>query len=663
MIRLKTILKSNLFLIIFLCLSSLSIMSIKRKSIYSENAHNFNCIVWNISSSKTLLKCDELIEIDNINDLEIGDIIEVNGTLEEFNSNTNFNMFNYKEYQNNRGIFYKLKINDYKKIKTSNNLVLKIKKAIKDRIRDTKSNKYLEAFLLGDKSYLDNDIKDLYTKLGIIHIFAISGMHIGIIVELINKVSKRNNYKRKLITYSLILFYYLLIDSISLLRSLIFLMVKDINNIFKLDLSKYKIIIISILIILTLRGYAYKEIGFYYSTIISSGIYLSNKRINKINNKLLKTLYIYLIAYLLSLPLNIYLYYELNILSILNNIILVPIISSIIFPLSLITSIFPFIDNLLFILIRLFELISYLLSTLSIEIILMKPSISVVIIYYIVIISILINRKFIYLLIAIIFIHKNINILKPSTYVMFYDVGQGDSILIHKNNKNILIDTGGKANSSYSIVLNTTIKSLKSQGIDKLDALITTHGDYDHMGEGINLVNNFKVEKVIFNCGPYNDLEKELIEVLDKKKIKYYSCIKELKINENKLYFLQTKEYDNENDNSNVIYTELNGYNFMFMGDASITTEKEILEKYNLSDIDVLKVGHHGSKTSSSKEFINEINPTYSVISVGKNNKYGHPNKEVLSNLNNSIIYRTDQDGSVLFKIKNNKLEIETCSL
>ena len=182
------------------------------------------------------------------------------------------------------------------------------------------------------------------------------------------------------------------------------------------------------------------------------------------------------------------------------------------------------------------------------------------------------------------------------------------------------------------------------------------------MGEAINLVNNLKVEKVIFNCGQYNDLEKELIKVLDKKKIKYYSCIKELNVDKSKLYFLQTKEYDNENDNSNVIYMDINNYKFMFMGDASSTTEKEILDRYNLPDIDVLKVGHHGSKTSSSEEFINEINPKYSVISVGKNNWYGHPDKEVLDNLDNSKIYRTDQDGSIMFKIKNNNIKIETCS-
>ena len=182
------------------------------------------------------------------------------------------------------------------------------------------------------------------------------------------------------------------------------------------------------------------------------------------------------------------------------------------------------------------------------------------------------------------------------------------------------------------------------------------------MGEAINLVNNFKVEKVIFNCGEFNELEQDLIKVLNKKKIPYYSCINELNINDNKLYFLNNKDYGNENDNSSVIYTELNNHKFLFMGDAGIEVEEGLIEKYNLNDIDVLKVGHHGSKTSSSENFINEISPKYSIISVGKNNRYGHPNKEVLSNLEQSKIYRTDQDGSIMYKIKNNKLKIETCS-
>ena len=237
---------------------------------------------------------------------------------------------------------------------------------------------------------------------------------------------------------------------------------------------------------------------------------------------------------------------------------------------------------------------------------------------------------------------------------------------------NILIDTGGiisydtedwrKKENKYSIVKSKTIPYLKSIGINKLDYLILTHGDYDHMGETINLVNNFKVDKVIFNCGEYNYLEKELIKVLDNKNIKYYNCIKELNIDDNKLYFLNNELYDNENDNSNVIYFNYNNHKFLFMGDAGIEKEKNILNKYNLKDIDFLKVGHHGSNTSSSKEFIDIVNPKYSLISVGKNNKYGHPKKSVIDILSNSKIYRTDLDGSVEIELNKNGYKIRTYS-
>ena len=300
------------------------------------------------------------------------------------------------------------------------------------------------------------------------------------------------------------------------------------------------------------------------------------------------------------------------------------------------------------------------------KLIFMKPSLFFVIIFYILLIILFkrFNKKLWIIFFLILSFYYFYPDIKKENYYLAFDVSQGDSSLLVIGNNVTLIDTGGKvSDDNLSIyVKNRIIPYLKSQGIRKIDNLVLTHGDFDHMGEAIDLVNNFKVEKVIFNCGPYNDLEKELIKVLDNKNIKYYSCIKELNVDKNKLYFLKTKEYDNENDNSNVIYTELNRYKFMFMGDASISTEKEIMNKYKLPNIDVLKVGHHGSKTSSSKYFINEMNPKYSIISVGKNNRYGHPNKEVLENLENSKIYRTDQDGSIIFKIKNNKLKIETCS-
>lgn len=97
------------------------------------------------------------------------------------------------------------------------------------------------------------------------------------------------------------------------------------------------------------------------------------------------------------------------------------------------------------------------------------------------------------------------------------------------------------------------------------------------------------------------------------------------------------------------------------MGDAGINREKDILEKYNLSNIDFLKVGHHGSNTSSSEDFINIINPKYSIISVGENNRYNHPKDSVLDTLKSSKIYRTDLDGSIEIKINKNGYKIKTC--
>ena len=126
-----------------------------------------------------------------------------------------------------------------------------------------------------------------------------------------------------------------------------------------------------------------------------------------------------------------------------------------------------------------------------------------------------------------------------------------------------------------------------------------------------------------------------------------------------RFYLLNTRNYDNENDNSSVIYFKYNGYSLLLMGDAEINKEMDILDKYYIRDVDFLKVGHHGSSTSSSKEFITTINPRYSLISVGKNNSYGHPNKNVLDNLSNSTIYRTDISGSIKVIINKNGYKIK----
>ena len=174
------------------------------------------------------------------------------------------------------------------------------------------------------------------------------------------------------------------------------------------------------------------------------------------------------------------------------------------------------------------------------------------------------------------------------------------------------------------------------------------------------MVNNIDVEKVIFNCGEYNNLEKELIKELNNKGIRHFSCVNDINIGDHKLEFLNTGVYGNENDSSSVIYFKYNDYKFLFMGDASVERENDILEEYKLSNIDFLKVGHHGSNTSSGDFFIDEINPKYSIISVGKDNRYGHPKEEVLDILRTSKIYRTDKDGSIEIKLNKNEYKIKT---
>ena len=611
---------------------------------------------------------------NNTFDYELGDKIKLFGKLKLPSNNSIFNGFNYREYLKYERINYIFDIDEIIKISNNKSIMYKLKNSIINIINKSPNKDYLHTFLLGNNKYIDKEVMESYRINGISHLFSISGMHISLLSMIILKLLKNYKFKKEVVILFLLIYMTLTDFLPSILRSGIFFILIYLNKKFNLNISMFKLMIILLFICVLIDPYIVYKIGFQYSYTISFYLITFNQLINKSKNKLYKLFIVSFISFIVSVPIAINNFSQINILSIFLNIFFVPIVSSIIFPLSLITFLFPFFNNLFAILINIFELLSITFSKIDNFIFIMSKISTLFIIIYYIIISITLyflsknKYKYIVSLMFIFVIHYNITIFNKGLEITYIDVGQGDSIFIKFPNdkSNILIDTGGKVTygnlkNNYSVGKNI-VDYLKSMGIRKLDYLIITHGDFDHMGDSLYLIDKFKVENVIFNCGEFNVLEKELIKVLDEKKIKYYSCIKELNIDNNKLYFLQTKKYDNENDNSNVIYTEFNGYKFMFMGDAGVEKEKDILDKYNLANIDVLKVGHHGSKTSSSKEYIDEIKPKYAIISVGKNNRYGHPNKEVLNNLDNSKIYRTDQDGSIMFKIKNNKLKIETCS-
>ena len=662
-----------IFFFIVIILTSIRLL-IPKTSNYNINTNQVIGIVTNIKEKDKqvtiTIKAKEKLLMTyyknklNIN-LNLGDKIKVIGELKEPKNQKTKNLFNYKKYLYRQNIFYTISPIKIEILSKNKNIYYYLKQKIINRFN---KNAYLNTFIIGDKNYIDSNIKKSYQENGISHLFAISGMHITLLVSIIDKILLRlkiKEYTRFKITIFILTIYLLLVGlSPSILRGVLFYFLFKLNNLYYFYIKPVNLFIIIFSISLLINPNYLYDVGFQYSYLISLSLICLSKEL-KSNNYFISLLKVSIISFIVSIPITLYNFNQINILSIFYNLIFVPLISIIIFPFTLIVFIIKPLEPIYNLLILVLENLSlYLSKILFGKLVFYKLSYIIYLIYFLLILLYIFRTKKEYIILLFIFliIHYFYPCIKNETYINFIDVGQGDSILIHKDNKSILIDTGGSLTNKGNISNNTIIPLLKSYGINKIEYLILTHGDYDHMGEAINLVDNFKVEKVIFNCGPYNDLEQELIKVLDKKKIKYYSCIKELNIDNNKLYFLQIKEYDNENDNSNVIYTELNGYKFMFMGDAGIEKEKDILEKYNISNIDVLKVGHHGSNTSSSKIFIDEINPKYSIISVGKNNRYGHPNKEALDNLKNSKIYRTDQDGSIMFKIKNNKLKINTCS-
>ena len=673
--KLKSILQCNyifyILLVLSLIYSFIFINFIIVKSEYKDSDKNLygTVIDYKKSKDKTTIwvKGKEKVLVNYYSDINIsyGDYIYVYGVFKKPKENGNFNLFNYKRYLLSNKINYVVTASKITIIKKNDNVFYTLKNNLLKRVESAnKSKGYILAFLYADKSLIEKDVYTKYQKIGVSHLFAVSGMHVSLISIVLLKLLNRIKERKRYIIVSIFLSIYLFLTNftISMVRATFQFILFFINKSFKLNIDNSNLVILLFSILVIINPYNIYNIGFLFSFIISFTLIRCSKLIK--GKFIIKSLKTSLISFFSSMPVLINNFFEVNFLGIILNIIYIPFVSYILFPLSLVTVLFPSLDNILYMFISYFEKITDFFSNIKfLSFSICKMNIFLIIMYYIIFIYILKRKKkliykIIIVIISLIFLINNGRIVNNEVSIL--DVGQGDSSLIRLKNKNILIDTGGNIN--YDISKNILIPYFKSVGIKKIDYLVLTHGDYDHMGEAINLVENFKVEKVIFNCGEFNDLEKKLIKVLDKKNTKYYSCIKELNIDDNKLYFLNTKEYDNENDNSNVIYTELNGYKLMFMGDAGIEKEKDILGKYNLSNIDVLKVGHHGSKTSSSRTFIDEINPKYSIISVGKNNRYGHPNKEVLNTLEDSKIYRTDQDGSIIFKIKNNKLKIETCS-
>lgn len=585
------------------------------------------------------------------NNLSYGDKIKVKGTLITPSKNTNQNTFNYQKYLYHKKIYYLVKATSINKIANNHNYLYTIKNTLYQKIDKLKSSNYIKTLLFCDNT-LAKEIKESYRINGISHLFSVSGMHINFFVSIIYLYLNKITYNKRikyLITNIFIITYLILFPSSSLLRSAVMSILYSINYLLKLKIKKIDILLLTLGVSLLINPFIIYDLGYIYSYTITFFLVLSSSTLKK-KNKINKIIYISLLSFLVSIPITIYNSYEINIISILLNIILVPIISIIILPLTILTYIFPILDSILYLFTNTLETISLFISKINItKMIFPKPSLLIIVLYYIIFLLSYQNKKYFYLNIILLIIIYISPYLNSNFEVVMFEVGEADCHLIkYPYNKNtILIDTG---KNEYKIK-NEVIPYIKSIGIKKIDYLIITHGDEDHIGGSITLINNFQVKNVILNKGTFTDIEKELIKNLNKKKIPYQININKINLSNHTIYLLNNTKYNNENDNSIITYFTYQKYKFLYMGDASITTEDNLLENYNLNNISILKVGHHGSNTSSSKDFISQINPSISLISVGENNIYHHPNKEVINNLSKSRIYRTDINNMVKLTI------------
>lgn len=682
MIKLRTILlQSNIYrvTIVGVIIYALIVTLLpKYESVYKGSEEDFLCSIDNYKIEEDKMKlelvCKEKLvgsyyfKNDEYNffreKVNIGNSVIVKGKLVSPKNNTVPYLFNYKNYLYNKRVYYTLKIDSIKILNENSNPFIKLKNRVIKHVNSYKDSTYLYAFILGKTELISDEVLTSYRENGISHLFALSGLHVSIFSSILLFILKKLRFK-EILNYVIIFIFLLLFSFItgfspSILRATLLFFLLGINKVFYLNIRTLDILYLVFIILVIINPFIIYNLSFILSFTAAFFLIFSSDLL-KDKNYFVSLFKVSLLSYFASLPLSIYYFGYTNLLGTILNLVFVPLVSFVVFPLTLLTFIISKFYSILNITTNLLESLSLLFN--KFKIIIYFPSINLIFVFiYLSILMLYIKFKkkiCLYLIMVLLIFFKIRPYMDNNTYIYYIDVGQGDSILVvtpHLN-KTILIDTGGivSFNENYksNIVKNKTIPLFRRIGINKVDYLFLTHGDYDHAGEANELLSNFCVKKVFINKGNINNIEKKINnkEVLRLKNF----VIDNIKVNS-----LNNNVFNNENDNSTILLFNIYDYKFLFMGDASIKTEEYLLNNYILPNVDILKVGHHGSYTSTSTDFINVIKPKYSVISVGENNMYKHPNKSVLDILDNTKLFRTDVDGTIEVKISKKGYKVKT---
>lgn len=615
--------------------------------------------------------------------LDRGGSYKIHGKFYPPLTDMNKGTFNYEMNNKAQGIYLLGKLSRYDKISDSrgiyklSNLFIDRAKYFFNKNLNERNAGLLSSLILADKSLVDSFDRDRFDSLGMSHILAVSGLHIGVLAIFLEFIIKKISRNKKFTDLALVIILFLYIMAIgfpiSAVRAFLFYILYKGNTYLEENIDNRDIFFLSLSILLFINPMAIYSISLLLSYGAIFGlIFVYPHLIERVSSKsFINKSIIGTLSVLISVfPLVNYYFSGFSILVFVANLFIVP-IYSIIISLGFIMGIgiFPsLIGSFLDILMNAtYGLESLLISKGSIFLILKAFKFEYIFVYYIFLILILNrhkineiirpNLKLIKIYMTISFIMMGLGIYKD---LMTFEISQlyvdqGDCTLISYRGKTYLIDTGG-ARFENKIAEKYLFPSLKLRGVSTIDGIFISHFDEDHAGNLNKILKNYRVKIVFVNHLPE---DKSILKNVEK-----YSNIIQLSNRDRVKLFkdtsmevlLDNKGRSDENDKSMVLLLNHKGFKSLFTGDISAEVESQVDREINL-----LKVAHHGSKTSTSEEFLEKTKPVFAMISAGYENSYGHPHKEVLKNLEKHgiIYYVTSKDGETDFKIFGDKLQID----
>ncbi len=625
----------------------------------------------------------------DIPSIKYGDSLYIEGEFKQPEEARNYKGYNYKQYLKTKKIIGTVELEKVKILKSSNgSFIHNIQKYIRDTINGTLTDEegnLLLAILLGDKDKLSEDIQESFKTSNLSHMLAVSGAHVSYIIlgltyVLQNSIIGKKNGKIVCIIF-LLAFMAITNFTPSVTRACIMAILTLLSSIIYRKSDVYTNISVAALITLIFNPYSLLDLGFQLSYGGTIGIIIFIKRIqekksnSKVINYIKQMALVSIYANIIIIPIMMYHFNTVSFTFIISNIMASPILGIIVITgfLFIITSITAkpltrliaiFIKPILSILIKISQICSKLPFS---NILVVTPYMFNVISYYAIILYCIKSKKnnkckiIIGLLIVLILINFIIYIFPQKLRIFFIDVGQGDStLIITPDKKTVLIDGGGS--DSFDVGEKVLLPYLLDRRILKIDYVLISHFDTDHCGGILTIMEKVKVKNIIISeQAEHSENYERFKKLMIHKKIRLIEVKKGDKIkigrySEFKILFPTSRLLSENPLNNNSIVAQFNYNNFkmLFTGDIEKLAEQQIL-KTEKAEIraDILKVAHHGSKTSSIPEFIKAVRPKIALIGVGKNNTFGHPNQQTIKNLENikCRIYRTDLQGEIIIKI------------